>query len=169
MKSKLQNIYKKQDKIPPLIEGLFKEQAIKDYYVKLSILLSESSTRAISSENIIGREQEIELEKIFDNNNALNCNKVLILGGAGVGKSTLMQYIANRWGNDNLWNNKFDYVYKVSLKQLLTERCKIFIASHKPESRLEAFIAYNLLGGDAYEATKLLNNREIQIKEKLYY
>ena len=38
-----------------------------------------------------------------------------------------MQYIAYQWANDKLWHDKFDFVYKISFKQLLRKDCKDFI------------------------------------------
>ena len=59
MKETLQEIYKAQDKIPQLIEVLAdpnKKQLIKDYYVKLNILLSGTNNdgKLVSSESIVG-------------------------------------------------------------------------------------------------------------------
>jgi len=125
--SKLKNLYKSQNVIPQLIEVLAdkkREQSIEDYYVKLNILLSSDSSSLVSSESVSGKKEEIELKDIFDKTKDKQTNKILILGGAGVGKSTLMQYVANQWGSDKLWNDKFDCVYKITFKQLLLSDCQ---------------------------------------------
>ncbi|PCI39287.1 MAG: hypothetical protein COB50_01340, partial [Thiotrichales bacterium] len=52
--------------------------------------------------------------------------KILITGEPGIGKSTLSQYLANKWGKgeqtdkNSLWQNKFDYVFWLPLKNLVT-------------------------------------------------
>ncbi|WP_232279082.1 NACHT domain-containing protein [Rickettsia akari] len=44
----------------------------------------------------------------------------MLLSSAGIGKTTLMHYLAYKWGKGNLWNNNFDYVFRVKLKELLS-------------------------------------------------
>jgi polynucleotide 5'-kinase involved in rRNA processing len=95
----LRKIYKNQDKIAQLIEGLdeIPQQSMKDYYVKLQTIIKEDEDEKQGNyESVSGEKKEIEIEKIFDklteNESQLAPSKLLILGGAGVGKSTLMQY-----------------------------------------------------------------------------
>jgi predicted NACHT family NTPase len=134
------------------------EHLIKDYYVKLQIVLSEGQLK-----------NDIELEDILSRTSEDN-KKILMLGNAGVGKTTLMQYIANKWGNDNLWQDKFDYVYKISFKQLLLEDCKDFVKTFvKDEPNdpiLQAFIAYNIKNGNRGAAKKSVTNNEITLNDK---
>src|SRR5690349_10887340 len=127
----LKNIYKGQDKIAQLIEGLdeIPQQSLDDYYVKLQMIVKEdTSNKNHAYESITGEKKDIELENLFEKSSDATANKVphklLILGGAGVGKSTLMQYIAFQWGLDKLWNDKFDYVYRISLKTMLSPEWK---------------------------------------------
>lgn len=47
--------------------------------------------------------------------------KALLLGGAGIGKTTLIHYLSYSWGEKDLWNDKFDYVVRIKLKELLNE------------------------------------------------
>lgn len=69
-----------------------------------------------------------------------------------------MQYIAHDWGNNNLWKDKFDFVYKITLKQYLRKECKDFIKKEKYDDKeFEAFIAYNLTNGDETNADKFIN------------
>ena len=116
----LKAIYKRHDKIAPLIEGLeekIPQQTLDDYYVKLKTIVKEDDDKKRGNyETISGQKEEVEIENIF---NEPAIRKLLILGGAGVGKSTLMQYMAYRWSTNNLWNDRFDYVYRVPLKKLL--------------------------------------------------
>ena len=173
MHDKLKALYNKQDKIPQLIALLDdedkqqsdkdKRQSIADYYVNLNIVLSEGEGGASASESISGKKEPIQLEEILSPKKQGNVDastassgKVLILGGAGVGKSTLMQHIAYQWAQGKLWSKKFDAVYKVSFKQYLVGTCEDFIKnkvnkeSHKDHA-LEAFIAFSL--GENNEAS----------------
>jgi HEAT repeat protein len=44
--------------------------------------------------------------------------RLLILGKAGIGKSTLCQYIAHQWSEGKLWKEKFEAVFWVPLRKL---------------------------------------------------
>ena len=61
--------------------------------------------------------------------------------------------IANAWGNDELWNENFDYVYKITLKNLLRDDCNKFIQDYEYKGhRLKALAAYNLESRDEDKA-----------------
>ncbi|KAL4471090.1 hypothetical protein ABPG72_006471 [Tetrahymena utriculariae] len=47
--------------------------------------------------------------------------KILIQGQAGVGKTTLMQYIAQEWSQKNIQSERFSEIYFISLKTLLNK------------------------------------------------
>ena len=59
----------------------------------------------------------VEISGIFGDRVA---GKVLVVGKAGVGKTTLMHYISYKWAINQLWNYEFDYVFRVRLKDLNT-------------------------------------------------
>ena len=44
--------------------------------------------------------------------------KLLLWGSAGIGKSTLCKRIIHRWQNNELWNNQFEAILLVSLREL---------------------------------------------------
>jgi len=174
--AKLKNLYKSQNVIPQLIEVLAdkkREQSIEDYYVKLNILLSTDNSSLVSSESVNGRKEEIELKDIFDKTKDKKNSKILILGGAGAGKSTLMQYVAHQWGSDKLWNDKFDSVYKITFKQLLLSDCNRFVNTYEKKQNyednaaLKAFIAFNIEDGDRREASKKIDQIELNDKTLL--
>jgi len=75
--------------------------------------------RLDSYEDIYKPTKPIQVEDIFTaDKEALNktINKILIVGRAGVGKSTLCQHIAYRWGMNELWKPRFNAVYWIKLK-----------------------------------------------------
>ncbi len=45
---------------------------------------------------------------------------MLVVGKAGVGKTSLMHFISYKWANNELWNDNFDFVFRVRLKDLNT-------------------------------------------------
>lgn len=82
-------------------------------------------------------DQAIKVESLFDKPFIRNAKedeaklgnipapkKLLILGQPGVGKSTMSQYMAYRWGAGTLWQNRFDYVFWIPLRQLRDEPAK---------------------------------------------
>ncbi|KIE04889.1 hypothetical protein NF27_FG00010 [Candidatus Jidaibacter acanthamoeba] len=47
--------------------------------------------------------------------------KLAIYGRAGIGKSTLCQYISVRWSGGNLWNDKYKGVIWLPLRKIASE------------------------------------------------
>jgi polynucleotide 5'-kinase involved in rRNA processing len=78
---KLKQLYGAQDMLPKLIEDeSIPEQKMDDYYAKLQILLDSNQEK-----------EPIELNKIFDKVKDHDATgKVLIVGGPGIGKTTLL-------------------------------------------------------------------------------
>lgn len=62
--------------------------------------------------------QAIPIETLFENN-----RRVLLVGRAGIGKTTLCQKIAHDWASGKLWNDTFDVVYWFSLRDLNEIKC----------------------------------------------
>ncbi len=74
----------------------------------------------------------LKLEELFHPNQS--AEKILLTGQAGTGKSTICQKIAHDWASGRLWNDQFDAVYWLPLRQLnpkeLTESyLDLFLAS----------------------------------------
>lgn len=79
---------------------------MKEYYVRLKTILNENyDTNQLSDNNELSLEKiDIEVNNIFDNmRDKDQVSKILILGEAGVGKSTLMQYMAYKWSENSIW------------------------------------------------------------------
>jgi hypothetical protein len=160
---KLITLYQSQNTLPKLIEDeAVKEQSLEDYYIKLQIILKDSDQEETSFsqrvtsynqyESVSGAKRPIEIEQLFEqlDDKHPSANKILILGSAGIGKTTLMHYMAYRWATTlksvpgitpestlevtqtpttttlkpQLWANKFDYVFRVKLKDLLSDDWK---------------------------------------------
>ncbi|MGZ6330955.1 MAG: NACHT domain-containing protein, partial [Parachlamydiaceae bacterium] len=68
--------------------------------------------------------KELILPKdLFESRGGKNPKRLLIFGRAGIGKSTLCQYLAYQWwGKDAVWKNRFDLVVKINLRNLTKER-----------------------------------------------
>ncbi|MGZ3633610.1 MAG: NACHT domain-containing protein [Parachlamydiaceae bacterium] len=61
----------------------------------------------------------IDPKDLFEPRYGKNPKRLLILGRAGIGKSTLCQYLTHQWwGNDGVWKNRFDLVVRINLRNL---------------------------------------------------
>ena len=67
--------------------------------------------------------EPIQMSEIFDKLQDRRApRKVLLLGKAGVGKTTLVKYIANQWACRKLWKGDVKYLFVITLRQLRQER-----------------------------------------------
>lgn len=117
LREKLQELYAAQDTLPKLIDDPHMQaQSMKDYYIKLNIVMREKEgSRAVCYDKVVGDKESIEIENILESQSQeahqpWNSHRVLLLGGAGVGKTTLMHFVAYRWSLDQLWSDRFDYL-----------------------------------------------------------
>jgi HEAT repeat protein len=121
----LKEWYRSQNKIPRLLHSAL---PIEEVYTEL-VLLQQSAEekkeektaleehRINSWEDVRGTKKPIELKDLF-NCDGKEQKKLLILGGAGIGKSILCQYIAYQWSCGKLWPGKFDALFWVPLRKL---------------------------------------------------
>jgi AAA+ ATPase superfamily predicted ATPase len=66
--------------------------------------------------------------------------KVLVTGIAGIGKTTLLNHITYEWSKGTVFSDKFDFVFKVSLKSLLDEDLGKELKDFHSSDRLIALI-----------------------------
>lgn len=116
--------------------------------------------------------RESEIKNIAESINRIQVDigKVLLLGSAGIGKTTLMHYLSYKWGKKELWNDKFDYVFRIKLKELLNESWKdgysgYFDINNLFQSKLNCFIHYCLGGSESTLSVKEI--MDIQNKDKM--
>jgi hypothetical protein len=76
--------------------------------------------RINSFEDIYGSKKPIALSKLFEKQDPedIASNKILILGRAGIGKTTLCQFIAYEWSQGRLWNERYDSLFWIPLRNL---------------------------------------------------
>ena len=152
--NKLRNLYQADDKLPKLIEDEnIPEQNIDKYYVKLQAVVQEQGEYAESAaarDKVVGEKRAIQVHQLFDElaegkKGEKPIGKVLLLGGAGIGKTTLMHHISHQWAKDRLWNGKYAYLFRVRLKELLNDSWKSdYTRDERDEHPLACFIDYCL-------------------------
>ena len=69
--------------------------------------------------NIINEQSSHGLKETLIRFNDLFCkSRILILGEAGSGKTTICQYIAYSWACDTLWQNRFEWLFYIKMRNL---------------------------------------------------
>lgn len=119
----LRNFYKDQKEIIRLFDekGIPIENCANLNLVKNKIPQGiESKHEETKAENKIS-EETIALENIFRDYQGPS-QRILIAGDAGVGKSTLCQLIAYQWSQRRLWQEKFDVIIWIRLRNLTPAR-----------------------------------------------
>lgn len=159
-----------------------KKIPIEQLYIRLAIM-GEHKKKVREKEqyeSIFDPKEAIKLEELFELEtlNGKNQKRVLIQGSAGIGKSTLCQYIAFMWAEGKLYT-EFEYLFWLPLRNLnidnyqnersleayLAKECQVdpeYIRSflrHKKlrEKTLILLDGYNELSPDAVNATGPLN------------
>ena len=174
--NKLMSLYQADNKLPKLIEDDdIPEQDIDQYYVRLQAVVQEQAEYAESAaarDKVVGEKRAIKIEEIFDEldkDGEEPIGRVLLLGGAGIGKTTLMHYISHQWARGRLWKGKHDYVFRVRLKELLNDSWKsAYSTDDLDEHPLACFIHHCLrnqrsqLPASKKKAFKLCKAAEVQ-------
>ncbi|MBA8667595.1 HEAT repeat domain-containing protein [Holosporaceae bacterium 'Namur'] len=74
--------------------------------------------RISSYEEIHKPKKEIKIEELFKD---ASSKKLVIYGRAGIGKTTLCQYLTVAWQNGEIWQDKFKLVIKIPLRELANQ------------------------------------------------
>ncbi len=99
-------------------------------------MVEKDSLREIYA-RLCSAEKSIEIHNLFDE----KTRRVLVLGRAGIGKSTLCQKIAYDWASGTLFDQKFAVVYHIKLRDFNSQD-KILGDPHKWMSQLIAEACY---------------------------
>jgi len=168
-----ENIFKAIDTEKKIRELLSKEPANKndkDQEEKIDNIIKllnaeekEESKIDILCKNLPNK-SELEIKNIIESINRIQADvgKILLLGGAGVGKTTLLHNISYKWGKEELWSDKFDYVFRIKLKELLSNWTGRY-GTNIDEDILSCFIHYCLDSKNI----KLDEIRNIENKDKV--
>ncbi len=73
-------------------------------------------------EDIHAVKEEIAFDTLFDKRDGKSIERLLVLGRAGIGKSTFCQKIVHDWGGGELWDGLFDQVFWIRLREITPER-----------------------------------------------
>jgi len=104
--------------------------ALADMYVDLRTQMSGTTKfpettdyRDVAKlQKLMQASQPIQLSELFEKlDNRLAPRTVLLLGRAGVGKSTLVKHISRLWANEELWKD-VEFLFLITLRQLKENR-----------------------------------------------
>jgi len=88
----------------------------KQHYQHISNIINEQSSHGLEETfiNLNFKEEEtlIRFEDLFYK------PRILILGEAGSGKTTLCQYVAYSWACGTLWQNRFEWLFYIKMRNL---------------------------------------------------
>ena len=107
------------------------EAALDDMFVKLRIQRSGPTNlpetpgdRDVAAlQRLIETTDPIQLSQLFDKLcDRLAPRSVLLLGRAGVGKSTLMKQMAQLWAKGELWKDAVEYLFLITLRELQQDK-----------------------------------------------
>ncbi len=139
----------------PIRELFTNNQIVKEE--EKSGIFSNSNQAKMDFENshlmpVFPEKRSLKLEEIFYPLNGKKPQKLLLTGSSGIGKSTLCQKIAHDWASGRLWNDYFDMVYwlplrELNIKNLPMDNLAFFLAQAiyelilKEEIELSAFLS----------------------------
>lgn len=106
------------------------EMHVENGAIKVEILDRINADKELQTTAALPSDQSIDIEKIFDGVEDKPCKKVVLYGKPGVGKSTLCQLLSVKWQEDKLWEERFDNVVWISLKELDDDKEEINVFSY---------------------------------------
>ncbi|MEL6607248.1 MAG: NACHT domain-containing protein, partial [Bacteroidota bacterium] len=117
-------------------------------------------------ERIHGLKTAIAMEQLFDKRNGHGIHTVLLVGRAGIGKTTLCHKIAHMWAHGKWYADKFEAVYVLPVRNL--KRTKYNSKSEDAQENLETAIARECFDSnelDEDDFKKLRESIKKQLKE----
>ena len=133
LQSKLKSGYRKTASELRLLFGQ-KKHSLKDHYINLALIEQKEIERQqgqqfLDSDYSIPGLNKTHVKEIVKKKIALadvfeqcevkeETQHIAIYGGAGIGKSTLCQHIAYQWSTDQLWQNQFNFIFWIKLRDL---------------------------------------------------
>ncbi len=134
--------------VPLLLSPYAHTQSIDAIYKPLSIRQAgEQKKQRGQPENPACIENlNFTIERVFSDPSLQNKaeRRILVSGPAGVGKSTLFQYLAHRWAKKKIWQ-EFTYVFWVKLRNLNESYCPKR-EGFEPEDYLLEYLAKECMG-----------------------
>ncbi len=164
----IEKIFKAIDTEKKIRKLLKKELPNKDDEINNIVELLNEEKNEKKKFDILRRnlpnKSESEIKNIAESISRIQADigKVLLLGSAGIGKTTLMHYLSYKWGKGELWHDKFDYVFRVKLKELLSN-WTVRYGTNIDDDILSCFIHYCLDSKDI----KLEDIKNIQDKDRI--
>ncbi|KAI0227791.1 hypothetical protein LSAT2_021718 [Lamellibrachia satsuma] len=110
---------------------LYKDSSLDDMFVELRLQKSQTTKLpetlgyrdVVKMQEIMQSVDPIQVSQLFDKLHDRQAPRnVLILGKAGIGKTTLVKQIAKQWAEKKLWNDDVEYLFVITLRELRQER-----------------------------------------------
>ena len=105
----------KQEKKRKTVDDLVSE--MKEWYKCYAVERIEGEANARNREyvkiDLKDREEEVEMEEVFDKG-----KRVVIEGGAGMGKTSVLREMTRKWSEGELWNDRFDVLIYVRMEDI---------------------------------------------------
>ena len=108
-----------------------RDSSLDDMFVELRLQQSRTTKLpetlgyrdVVKMQEIMQSVDPIQVSQLFDKlHDRPAPRNVLILGKAGIGKTTLVKQIAKQWAEKKLWNDEVEYLFVITLRELRQER-----------------------------------------------
>ncbi|MCT4636028.1 MAG: NACHT domain-containing protein [Rickettsiales bacterium] len=131
LSTRLKKIYSLQDTLPKLInDDALPAQKIDDYHVKLELKDNSKSIPIDPAQMFKADSQDQTVEKI------------LLIAGSGMGKTSFVKSITYKWGKHGLFDNKFTYLFKIDLQLFFGDWSEDYSKEDIRNNILKCFVDY---------------------------